>query len=229
MKDFKRGGYSRDGGAGAPRREGGFGDRKPSFGGERKSFGDKPAYGGKPSYGSKPAFGGARSFDKKPWENRGGERKSFGDKPMYDAVCSNCGNPCQVPFKPNGMKPVLCNNCFAKQNGEEVFVPNGRSETPRSFDRGSDRTPAAKPANDYRIDNLVKQMEQVTGKLDTLIGLMSKNAQQPAKAAAPAPVAKVAELAKATPVAAPKKAAAKKEAPAKKAVAKPAKKAAKKK
>ncbi|MDB4984254.1 MAG: hypothetical protein JWM20_433 [Patescibacteria group bacterium] len=225
MKDFKRGGFNKDGASGGFKREGGFGDRKP--------FGDKPAYGSKPAFGGgrsfgKPAFGGSRdggrpSFDKKPWENRGGSNFKS-DKPMYDAVCSNCGNPCQVPFKPNGMKPVLCNNCFAKQNGEEVFVPNNRSEAPRSYDRA----PAAKPANDYRIDNIVKQMDQVASKLDTLIGLMSKSAQQPAKTAAPAPVAKVAMPAPAVSAAAPKKAVAKKEV--KKAAAKaPAKKAAKKK
>lgn len=35
---------------------------------------------------------------------------------MHDAVCAQCGKPCQVPFKPRpveeGGKPVLCRDCF---------------------------------------------------------------------------------------------------------------------
>jgi CxxC-x17-CxxC domain-containing protein len=50
-----------------------------------------------------------------------GERMSFGDdeesedKPereMFDAVCSKCGKPCQVPFKPTEGRPVYCRDCF---------------------------------------------------------------------------------------------------------------------
>ncbi len=30
----------------------------------------------------------------------------------FDAVCSNCGKKCQVPFRPDGEKPVYCKDCF---------------------------------------------------------------------------------------------------------------------
>lgn len=49
------------------------------------------------------------------------QRKSqrMGDRQMHDAVCANCGNACQVPFKPRpveeGGRPVLCRDCFAAQ------------------------------------------------------------------------------------------------------------------
>jgi CxxC-x17-CxxC domain-containing protein len=33
-------------------------------------------------------------------------------RPMYDAVCSACGLQTQVPFQPNGSKPVYCRECF---------------------------------------------------------------------------------------------------------------------
>ncbi len=40
-----------------------------------------------------------------------------GDREMHDAVCAECGSPCQVPFKPRppeeGGKPVLCKACFS--------------------------------------------------------------------------------------------------------------------
>ncbi len=46
--------------------------------------------------------------------SRGGGR--FGrDRPpreMHKTECADCGNECEVPFKPNGEKPVYCNDCF---------------------------------------------------------------------------------------------------------------------
>lgn len=31
---------------------------------------------------------------------------------MHQATCSNCNQPCEVPFRPTGEKPVFCHNCF---------------------------------------------------------------------------------------------------------------------
>lgn len=31
---------------------------------------------------------------------------------MFDTVCSGCGVNTQVPFEPNGSKPVYCRDCF---------------------------------------------------------------------------------------------------------------------
>ena len=31
---------------------------------------------------------------------------------MFDAVCAGCGVQTQVPFQPNGRKPVYCRECF---------------------------------------------------------------------------------------------------------------------
>jgi CxxC-x17-CxxC domain-containing protein len=55
----------------------------------------------------------------------GGSRGGYGgggygggggyDRPqrqMYDAVCASCGVNTQVPFEPNGSKPVYCRDCF---------------------------------------------------------------------------------------------------------------------
>lgn len=72
----------------------GFKDR----GGDRKKFGGKKSFGG----GGRGGFGGGRGgFDRS-------ERKE-----MFRATCAECGDDCQVPFRPSaGGKPVLCNNCF---------------------------------------------------------------------------------------------------------------------
>ncbi|MDK2822803.1 MAG: hypothetical protein PWQ67_674 [Clostridia bacterium] len=33
---------------------------------------------------------------------------------MFTATCSSCGLETQVPFKPNGSKPVYCRDCFQR-------------------------------------------------------------------------------------------------------------------
>jgi CxxC-x17-CxxC domain-containing protein len=36
-----------------------------------------------------------------------------GAREMTSVVCSECGKPAQVPFKPRGDKPVYCSACFS--------------------------------------------------------------------------------------------------------------------
>lgn len=94
---------------------------------------------------------------KKPG-SRGGERSDRSDRAatMFDAVCSQCGNECQVPFKPNGRKPVLCNNCFGKQENTASSRP-----APRSF--GSRTT-----------DNTKEQLEQINIKLSKILRMLEE-------------------------------------------------------
>lgn len=73
-------------------------------------------------------------------ESRSGG-KSFGKRDsgpvvMHRATCASCGNSCEVPFKPNGKKPVLCGDCFRKDDGggERNERPSYRTSE-RSFDR----------------------------------------------------------------------------------------------
>lgn len=58
--------------------------------------------------------GGGRDFGGR--DNRGGF-----DKPeLHKATCASCGNSCEVPFKPNGIKPVYCRDCFKKEGGGDA-------------------------------------------------------------------------------------------------------------
>jgi len=44
------------------------------------------------------------------------ENKSHGAvREMHKAICSDCGEECDVPFKPIEGKPVYCKVCFAKR------------------------------------------------------------------------------------------------------------------
>ncbi|MGI6472319.1 MAG: CxxC-x17-CxxC domain-containing protein [Candidatus Methanomethylophilaceae archaeon] len=38
---------------------------------------------------------------------------------MFDTVCSDCGEGCQVPFKPTDGRPVYCRDCFQKHRPPE--------------------------------------------------------------------------------------------------------------
>jgi len=35
-------------------------------------------------------------------------------KKKFDCICSNCGEETQVPFKPDGKRPVYCQDCLRK-------------------------------------------------------------------------------------------------------------------
>jgi len=77
-------------------------------------------------------FNRGNSFgNKRPWD-RGSVGQGFDERPKFKATCASCGNACEVPFKPNGSKPVYCRDCFKKEgNGGET-----RSFERRTDDRG---------------------------------------------------------------------------------------------
>jgi len=59
-------------------------------------------------------------------------------KEMFKAVCSECGDNCEVPFKPTGSKPVLCSSCFGQNSGKDSRGggrDRGDRGNRRSFDR----------------------------------------------------------------------------------------------
>ncbi|MDD4902185.1 MAG: hypothetical protein PHE24_03535 [Patescibacteria group bacterium] len=67
---------------------------------------------------------------------------------MYQAVCAECGQKCEVPFKPSGDRPVLCSACF-KQSGrggdrEDNRREERRDERPRNENRKMYDTTCAK-------------------------------------------------------------------------------------
>lgn len=48
--------------------------------------------------------------------NRGGGGRDFGaPREMHKATCSDCGQECEVPFKPQEGKPVYCRDCYSKR------------------------------------------------------------------------------------------------------------------
>ena len=54
-------------------------------------------------------------FENRRFDRRGGGGFDRGPREMHKAVCSECGQECEVPFKPTEGKPVFCRECFAKR------------------------------------------------------------------------------------------------------------------
>ncbi len=157
-------------------------------------------------------FGGDR-----PGGDRGGFRRPGGDagwpKEMFKAVCADCGKSCEVPFKPNGKKPVYCKECFvlhaddAPQNdGPRRDAPRGdfrrddfqKREFPRRDFGPAHTAPFPRPmpheANDRKIEDLRKQIDAVNSKLDRIVSILMP-APKPTEKAEP----KAAEAAPAKP------------------------------
>jgi len=84
----------------------------------------------------------------------GGNRRDDKPKELHDAVCADCNKKCQVPFKPNGTKPVTCRECYV------VAKPYSPSDKPKSL---YDRKPSA-PEVDYS-----KQFTELNFKLDKIV------------------------------------------------------------
>ena len=55
----------------------------------------------------KKNFNRNRNFDRRPRE-------------MHKATCADCGQKCEVPFKPTEGKPVRCRDCFSKFREDQV-------------------------------------------------------------------------------------------------------------
>ena len=152
---------------------GGLRNRKPDLGG--RPFSDAGNYapkkrfeGGKASFGSKPAFGGKPSF---------GNDRDKKDVTLYAATCTTCGKSCEVPFRPDGKKPVLCRDCFAAKNesptnssgfgARDKFTPNEMAG------RISDRTftPKAQIANVHPVEFAVisKQLASLEAQVKQIL------------------------------------------------------------
>lgn len=123
--------------------------------------------------------GGRRDFGgggQRPFQSRGG----FGghDKQRFEAVCADCGTTCEVPFRPNGKKPVYCKDCLPKHQDQDRG-PREFSRPPQRFDREAprqfERREAPRPSQpDTRIDALVREVSMLGNKLDILASAIAK-------------------------------------------------------
>ena len=152
-----------------------------SFGGDRG--GSRGGFGGGDRGGNRGGFGGG---------DRGGSRGGFGggrdrERPeMHKAVCSDCGNQCEVPFRPTGDKPVFCSDCFRKKDeggsrnsGDRGGFGGGDRGGNRSFgERDSrprfDSKPSyQKEGGDKSSENYKAQFEILNNKIDKILKILN--------------------------------------------------------
>lgn len=114
-------------------------------------------------------------------DHRSGDGRSFGKrnfrsnqerKPlqMHDAICSSCGNECQLPFRPTDERPVYCRECFAKNGGGDSNKSYGRDNHGQSFFQ--------KPAENRQSFPSKELFESINYKLDKIITLLTSTADK---------------------------------------------------
>lgn len=108
--------------------------------------------------------GGGRKFG-------GGRDRGFGgggrdrERPeMHKTVCSDCGNSCEVPFRPTGDKPVFCSDCFRNKRGDSQDRGGSRERG-----GGRDRDSRPKPSYQGGGQDYKAQFEILNVKLDKII------------------------------------------------------------
>lgn len=154
---------------------------------------------------------------KKPFTSGGNSRGparfarpgNDGPREMHTAECSKCHKSCQVPFRPNGTKPVFCADCFTREGDRDS---RDSRDTRGSFQKREYGAPRSAPTEDRRIDELKRQLIQMDSKLDRIVQMIDASNRAPAAASTSATAAKAKAAPKAAPAPAPVK--------AKKAVAK---------
>jgi len=96
---------------------------------------------------------------------RDGGRSNFRsdnrDRVMHQAVCDQCGKPCELPFRPTGDRPVYCSSCF-----EGKRETGGRSDRFSKNKFSGQKTDFGSKGNN---DELKKQLVMLNGKMDQLI------------------------------------------------------------
>ncbi|MBU1992646.1 hypothetical protein KKG51_03035 [Patescibacteria group bacterium] len=178
--------------------------------------------------------------------SRGKDKR--GDRQMHRATCANCGENCEVPFRPSSDKPVYCSNCFKRdrssgggergrqdrgrqdmykatcadcgKNCEVPFRPSGDKPVYCSncFGKGDSSGPRRSDRSSEKPDQSNKKHAEINAKLDKILSLLQRMNPKKEEESPKKAVAKK-EAKKAAPKKAVKKAPAKKKA-VKKAVIK---------
>ncbi len=100
---------------------------------------------------------------------------------IYQTICDTCHKPCEVPFKPNGKKPVFCDACF--RHTKEVATSDYKRtkdktvfDTPENYVAPVNNPMASSyaPSQEVRIAELKRELSSANAKLDKLIDMFNK-------------------------------------------------------
>ena len=63
----------------------------------------------------------------------------------FKAVCSECGEECEIPFEPKEGRPVKCNDCFKRSRPQGGFKKKRRDVEVVCAECGKNTTVPFKP------------------------------------------------------------------------------------
>lgn len=113
--------------------------------------GDKPVFCSDCFKGKNNDSGGGRRDSS---GGRGSYRdRDYSERPpveMHEAVCSDCGKECEVPFKPSGDKPIYCDKCFGK---------NKEIKSARHPSGGNDKLDEKLTMINIKLDRILKVLD----------------------------------------------------------------------
>ena len=113
---------------------------------ERAGRRDAPA--GRPP---RERFGSGRPGSRGPGQYDRSEGEGRQAPSLHSAVCAKCGNACEVPFKPRPGRPVLCRECFIKQDSP-------RDRSPASDGRGADSSKELLQDMNQKLDKIMRAL-----------------------------------------------------------------------
>lgn len=114
-------------------------------------------------FSSGKKFGGGKRFGGKGPANRGFGGNDFAKPNLFKTTCAACGAPCEVPFRPNGSKPVLCNSCFKKggagSRGRDYGEKPRFSRGPAAGGQDASQLEARLSAIETKLDRILREIE----------------------------------------------------------------------
>lgn len=100
--------------------------------------------------------------------------------PVFKTICDTCHKACEVPFKPNGKKPVFCDECFKNMREpsvvESAYVRRKDKtifDTPENFVQPSSLSQTTTDTAST-IMQLKRELSSANAKLDKLIDMFNK-------------------------------------------------------
>ncbi|MBU6321460.1 MAG: hypothetical protein KGI78_01225 [Patescibacteria group bacterium] len=105
------------------------------------------------AYLQKPGARARESFSTRP--SYGASRDVSRSQERFQATCSACHTPCEVPFRPNGKKPVFCRDCF---KGQEERPSYGAREYRKESAHQNPDFAKRLDAIDAKLDRILKSL-----------------------------------------------------------------------
>jgi len=155
---------------------GGLRNRRDDIGG--RPHGDVANYAPKnrlhndrASHGKKPNYAHDGAFNQKNRAPR--------EVKLFSATCTVCGRPCEVPFRPDGVKPVLCRDCFSQKNASPTNITGNPDRFTQNEKRGHRSTAtfgtpsAPQGISSVEYVSVLEQLAKVEEKVSQILALIT--------------------------------------------------------